>query len=153
MTTVGELCNRTVWIARADEPVLEAARRMRDQHVGCLVVVEARSDGRTPVAIVTDRDLVVRAMAARPRELERLRLADVASDRIVVAREREPIVDAVARMRAHGIRRLPVVDGSGLLQGIVTLDDLLEHLADQIGELSRLLHREQQRERDITAAT
>ena len=64
--TAGELCNRTVYIIRANESVLDAARLMRKYHVGCLVVVEERGTDRVPIALVTDRDLVVKGMAEAP---------------------------------------------------------------------------------------
>jgi len=71
MTTMGELCNRTVWIADPRESVVDAARRMRDHHVGCLVVVEDRDGGRAPIGLVTDRDLVVNVLATRSRSVTR----------------------------------------------------------------------------------
>lgn len=147
MTTLGELCNRTVTIARRDEPVLEIARVMRDHHVGCVVVVEDTARGRVPIGVLTDRDLVVRAMAGHPSELGRLRVGDVLAGRLVVGRERESIGEGLGRMRAFGVRRLPIVDADDVLQGIVTLDDTLEHLADHLGELAHLLGRERARER------
>ena len=62
--TVGELCNRAVVFAREEETVREAARRMRDMHVGDLVIVREEDGRRVPVGIVTDRDLVVGPLAA-----------------------------------------------------------------------------------------
>lgn len=147
MTTVGELCNRTVWIAHAHESVLDAAHRMREQHVGCLVVVEERDAGRVPVGVITDRDVVVRGVAEKPAELERRTVGELMTRRVVHAHEGEPVVDALSRMRAFGVRRMPVVSADEVLQGIVAVDDLLEHVADQLGAIAQLLRREQRRER------
>ena len=68
--TCGEFCNRQVVIARRDERVAEAARRLRDFHVGTLIVVAEQDGRRIPVGILTDRDLVVRA--SRSEELSGL---------------------------------------------------------------------------------
>lgn len=149
MTTLGELCNRTVSIATADEPVLAIARRMREHHVGCVVVVEDGPRGRVPIGVVTDRDLVVRVLATRAPELGRLRVDNVLEGRLVVGRERETVAEGLHRMRAFGVRRLPVVDDDDVLQGIVTLDDALEQLAEHLGELAHLLGRERAREREL----
>jgi CBS domain-containing protein len=60
---VSEICNREVVIVQRNNTILEAARLMRQHHVGDVVVVEDRSGVRVPVGIVTDRDLVVEIMA------------------------------------------------------------------------------------------
>lgn len=145
MTTIGELCGRTVWMAFPGESVLDAARRMRDQHVGCLVVVEEREGERIPIGMLTDRDIAVRVVAAG-EDSAMTYVADAMSRDLVRAREAEPLEDVVSRMRAFGVRRVPVVDRHDALQGIVSFDDLLEHLGGQLGELARLFAREQERE-------
>jgi CBS domain-containing protein len=60
----------------------------------------------------------------------------------------ERMADALEVMRARGIRRLPVIDDAGTLSGIVTADDLLAILSDQISGLAYLVSREQRRERE-----
>ncbi len=144
--TAGELCNRTVYIIQANETVLEAARLMKHFNVGCLVVVEERGDDRIPIALVTDRDLVVKALAAAPRELETMPVARVMSDTLVTAREDEWIYDVRKKMRANGIRRIPVVDAENRLQGILAFDDMVDWLAQELTDLARLVAREQPRE-------
>lgn len=144
--TAGELCNRTVYIIHPDESVLEAARLMKTHHVGCLVVVEERGDERVPVAMLTDRDLVVKGLAEAPRELARLRVAQVMSDGLVIARENERMYDVRKKMRSRGVRRIPVVDAQDRLQGIIAFDDLVDWLAQELADLARLVSREQERE-------
>ena len=73
----GELCNRTVYIIRENETVLEAARLMKKYHVGCLVVVEERGEDRVPVALVTDRDLVVKGLAEDGLSLSDIRTIEI----------------------------------------------------------------------------
>ena len=140
--TAGELCNRTVYIIHPDESILEAARLMKTHHVGCLVVVEERGDERVPVAMLTDRDLVVKGLAEAPRELARLRVAQVMSDGLVTARENERMYDVRKKMRSRGVRRIPVVDAQDRLQGIIAFDDLVDWLAQELADLARLVSRE-----------
>jgi len=138
---------RTVVIARPDEPIVAAARRMREMHVGTLVVVDESAEVRRPIGIVTDRDLLFAFAGADPREILDLRLESVMSTELVAAREREPVHEALDRMREHGVRRLPVVDDNGILVGILAHDDLVEWVGEQLGELARVVATEQRLER------
>jgi CBS domain-containing protein len=142
----GLFCNREVIICSASESVLEAARRMRDRHVGCLVVVEGRAGGRTPVGVLTDRDVLVGPVAAGLHDLDRIRVAEVMTQPAITARDGEDLVDVLQRMRAHGVRRIPVVDEDDVLQGIIAFDDALELLAGEMGDLAMLIFRERRRE-------
>jgi CBS domain-containing protein len=146
--TAGELCNRTVYIIRPDEDVLEAARLMKKYHVGCLVVVEERDTNRVPIAVVTDRDLVVKALAEAPSDLESMKVRQVMSEGVITARDTERMYDVRKKMRARGVRRIPVVDAQDRLQGIIAFDDMVEWMAQELTDLARLVSREQQREGD-----
>ena len=144
--TAGELCNRTVYIIRANESVFEAARLMKGHHVGCLVVVEERGTERVPIALITDRDLVVKGMAETPSELETMQVGQVMSEGLTTARDTEEVYDVRKKMRARGVRRIPVVDAEDRLQGIIAFDDMVEWMAQELTDLAQLVSREQQRE-------
>jgi len=143
--TVGDLCTRIVITAEPHETVVEAARRMRDRHVGTLVVV---TDGdRRPIGLVTDRDLVVSALAQSPDRIDSLEVGDVMSRDLVTALATESVDDALKRMREHGVRRLPVVSSDGLLEGLVSFDDIVEQLSEGLTTLAGLVASEQKHER------
>ena len=145
----GELCNRTVYIIRANESVLEAARLMKQYHVGCLVVVEERGEDRIPVALVTDRDLVLKGIAEAPGNLETMQVARVMSEGLVTARDTERMYDVRKKMRARGVRRIPVVDAQDRLQGIIAFDDMVEWMAQELADLAQLVSREQEHESQL----
>lgn len=147
MPTAGELCNRTVVIARRNEPVSEIAQRMLDHHVGSIVVVDETDGKRVPVGIVTDRDIVC-AIVAGSRDARNTPIEEVMSADLVKAWEDDDAADAIKRMRSYGIRRLPVVNDDEGLEGIIAFDDVLEYLSEQIDDLATLLTREQKRERE-----
>lgn len=147
---VGEACNREVVITWGDAPLLEAARLMREHHVGDIVIVEERAGERRPVGIVTDRDLVVEVLAA-DLDPSSLKVSDVLTAELVTAREEESLEDVVKRMRLHGVRRLPVVNRAGGLEGILALDDVLDLLAETLQDLASLVGKEQRREREARA--
>lgn len=149
--TAGELCNRTVYIIRANESVLEAARLMKKYHVGCLVVVEERGSDRVPIALVTDRDLVVKGMAEAPGELETMQVAQVMSEGLTMARDTEQMYDVRKKMRARGVRRMPVVDAEDRLQGIIAFDDMVEWMAQELTDLAQLVSLEQEHESELVS--
>lgn len=65
----------------------------------------------------------------------------------MTSRERESLYDVLKKMQSHGIRRLPVVNERGGLEGILTFDDVIELLSEELTGLAKLVAREQQRER------
>lgn len=138
MLDAGELCNRRVVIATPDEPILAVARRMRDQRVGCVVVVEGAPGERRPIGILTDRDIVVFAVADGGALAERTVRACM-NPNLVTARERDGLLEVTRRMRVNGVRRIPVVDERGVLQGILSVDDLFDVLAEEVEDLAALL--------------
>jgi CBS domain-containing protein len=145
--TVGEVCKHNVAVAARDETLVDAANHMRAFHVGDLVVVEERQGRRVPIGIITDRDIVVGAVAPDAGHLDTLRVGDIMSRDPVVAREHEPVESALKKMEEHGIRRLPVIDGDGALIGILTLDDALEFLTEQQIALVKTVAQGQRHER------
>lgn len=151
--SVGEICNREVVTIDRSASVQEAAVLMRNLHVGSLVVVDAQSDLPTkPIGIVTDRDLVIEVMAKSVPE-QALCIGDIIAPELLTARESDGVWETILRMRAMGVRRLPVLDGDGRLTGMLTLDDLLRFIADEMSDLARLIQREQLREQNTRPPT
>ena len=144
--TVGDICIRSVVTAHPDETVVEAAKRMRDRHVGDLLVADTQA---RPVGILTDRDIVVSAVAQSPDRLESLLVGDVMTRDLVTARAGDTLDEALKTMRARGVRRLPVVSADGRLEGLVAFDDILEVMSEELGKLVGLVAREQKREREL----
>jgi CBS domain-containing protein len=133
--SVGRICTREVHFAEPGESIRDAALRMLDRRVGCLVVLDPQ---RVPVGMLTDRDLVIRVIAAG-RDPARTTVADVMTPDPRVAPETAAIEDALAWMRHGKFRRLPVVGAEGRLVGLVAADDILDLLAEEIGELGSLV--------------
>jgi len=145
---VGEICNREVVIAEKALSVVDAAQLMRKHHVGDLVVVEEKDGRRHPVGIVTDRDIVVEVVAAEVNP-DALKVGDIMGPEVATVRESEGLFEALRYMRDKGVRRMPVVDRQGGLVGILTLDDLLSLLAEEMTELAKLVSHERQREATV----
>ncbi len=142
---IGEVCNREVVVVRSGTSVADAAQLMRAHHVGDVVVVRENGGRNEPVGIVTDRDLVVEVMA-EGLDPSTLTVGEIMGQALARVKEDTGVFEAIRYMRDSGVRRMPVVDACGGLAGIVTLDDLLELLAEELMYLSRLTQTEQDKE-------
>lgn len=135
--TVGRICQRDIDIAEPYESARAAAQRMATRSVGTLIVVDQR---RHPIGILTDRDIALRVVG-EGRELGATLISDVMTRDPRTVSELASIEDALALMRTHGVRRLPVVSPKGELVGVVTLDDILALLADEMWQMGRLIRK------------
>ena len=102
----------------ADAPIREAARKMRDNDIGVVVVEK----GGTLHGMVTDRDIVVRAVA-EGKNVETTDLESICSKDVTALSPEQSEEDAIRMMREKAVRRLPVVE-NGKVIGIVSIGDL-----------------------------
>jgi CBS domain-containing protein len=140
--TLRTICNREVVIVGKNDAVSEVAKLMRDYHVGTVVAVEEHDGRRYPVGILTDRDIVIELLA-KDVDIHSVTAGDVMSREIASANENDGIIDTIRLMRQKGIRRLPVTGDDGALVGIVTVDDLLDIIAEQLQYLAALIGKQQ----------
>jgi CBS domain-containing protein len=136
--TVKRICVKSVDYATPEESVWRAAERMHQRAVGMLVVVD--TDQR-PIGVLTDRDIVERVVAQQ-RDAGRTRVSEVMTLTPATVHEDATIESAISMMRSHSVRRLPVVDDQRQLTGIVSLDDILSLLAEELTEVGRLLEKQ-----------
>ena len=132
--TAGDICKRKVSVAYQHTSVVAAAQLMREDHVGCLVVVEDANGSRQVRGLITDRDIVM-SVVAMGLDPEPLCLEDVMSARLVTANEGDSLPELMRSMREYGVRRVPVVGANDELMGIVTLDGVLKILAHEMNLL------------------
>ncbi|PHV07575.1 histidine kinase [Janthinobacterium sp. BJB412] len=145
---IGEICTVQTVHCKRDLSVQGAALLMRNHHVGDLVVVEQPNGERVPVGIITDRDIVV-SVIALGLDPASLLVGDIMAEELMTATEDEDVYETIERMRFKGIRRVPVVNSMGGLSGIVSIDDLVEFLAEEMGELSRISSRRLANEKQL----
>lgn len=143
--TAADLCTREVVACPPSLSVDEAARLMRERHVGSLVVVERGDGGRLPAGILTDRDIVT-AVVAKDVDPKTLRVGDVMSTTVAVVRAHDTLYDVLSQMRRHGVRRIPVIDAHGVLAGLVSQDDVLSAIAGELQALASVSQRGQHQE-------
>jgi CBS domain-containing protein len=139
--SISTICNHEVITVKADATVFEAAQLMRHHHVGDVVVIKDNQGKSVPLGIVTDRDLVIEVVATE-LDCKVMTVSDIMVRHLSVVKESAGIFETIKIMTSKGVRRLPVVDEHGVLTGIVTLDDLLILLSNEMGSLSKLVTRE-----------
>jgi len=142
---IGNVCTRNPVTVPAGEPLAQVARLMSQRHVGAIIVVKQPLDRPVPAGIITDRD-VVRAQLEHHADLAMLNAERVMTREPLVLEEHLPLQEGIAQMRARGVRRAPVVDRTGALVGIVSSDDIIAAIADELAELARLIGGQPRRE-------
>jgi CBS domain-containing protein len=131
---LGKICTKPVVTASAQMTVEEAARAMRSKNVGALVVVNA---GR-PIGMLTDRDVAVEVVALG-KDPDAVRVGDVMHKKPMTIREDLGLLDATKAFAKSGVRRLPVVTKTGVLVGVIAVDDLFMLLGNEMGHLAGAL--------------
>jgi CBS domain-containing protein len=125
---VRDIMTRDVQLLAPSDTIEQAARIMRDENIGSLPV----ASGDRLVGYVTDRDLVIRALAeGRTPDLQ---IDNVMTDRILYCFEDEDVEDVALNMAHNQVRRLPVISRDKRLVGIVALGDLATKAADASAE-------------------
>lgn len=142
---IGNVCTRNPVTVPASEPLSQVARLMHDRHIGAVIVVKQPLDRPVAAGIITDRD-VLRAQVEHHADLAMLSAERVMTRDPLVLEERLPLQEGISQMRARGVRRAPVVDATGALVGIVSSDDIVAAIADELADLARLIAGQPSRE-------
>lgn len=133
--SVGAVCTRTVITVAPNESVRVAAKRMADNEVGTLVILDA---AERPIGIITDRDISVRCVA-RDLDPDKTPVVAVMTSPVMAVTEATPIEDALTRMARVKARRLVVTGRREKMVGILALDDVLELLVEEVGTIGHIL--------------
>ncbi|MDK2890460.1 MAG: hypothetical protein PWR21_1092 [Methanoculleus sp.] len=131
-------CREQVVAVSPDTPAVEVARIMGEKNVGSVVVVTG--DNR-PAGILTDRDLAIRVMAQEKNPGE-IRAEEVLTRDVITFQDSLGIYEAIQKMTDAGIRRMPIVDDAGKLIGIVTMDDIVRMLGEEMAAIAKNIEKQ-----------
>jgi CBS domain-containing protein len=132
---IADICTRNIVMADRKATLQQAATLMREHHVGALLVVANTAENLQAVGIVTDRDVVIEAVA-RGLDATQTEIGRFAEGKLAVVPGSASLDEAIAAMRSRGVRRLLVASEAGQLFGIVSLDDVFDALAHEMSELA-----------------
>jgi len=143
---IGEVCKRSVITVAKDASILEVVRKMREHHIGDVIVTECAETSEKPLGVVTDRDIVVELLAEEV-ELGKVTAGDVMSSTLVTAPHNADLFETLRFMGLKGVRRVPVLDDHGGLYGVLSVDDIMSVLTKELGFLAEIASRQIERER------
>jgi len=142
---IADLCRRDVVTIREGATLQQAAVLMCEQHVGALVVIDDDALPRV-TGIVTDRDIVLDAVG-RAGDVRDLRMQHLVKAHPISVQSRATLGEAAEIMAREGVRRLLVVDDSEMAVGLVSADDLVTGMAEELQAVARALRKNLKRER------
>ena len=148
-----EFCRDDLVCVTPETTLQQAASLMEDQGVGCLIVMDG-TEHRKPIGLVTDRDLVSKGVAL-DLKMSSATVREVMSKDLVRAAVEEDVLTAVKLMEERRVRRLLIVNQLGEVEGIVTSDDLVRAVSDELASIGRIYaeqsrHAQRNRARDFT---
>ncbi|MFA7199303.1 MAG: CBS domain-containing protein [Methanoculleus sp.] len=135
---VVKCCREQVVAVSPDTPTTDIARTMGDKNVGSVVVISGDSK---PLGILTDRDLVTRVLAQEKNPGE-VRAEEIMTRDVVTFQDSMGIYEAIQKMTDVGIRRMPIVDDGGRLIGIVTMDDIVRMLGEEMAAIAKNIEKQ-----------
>ncbi|MEJ2360196.1 MAG: CBS domain-containing protein [Gammaproteobacteria bacterium] len=139
---VSEICNRDAAIIGKLDTIPAAAACMRDFHVDYLVVVESVGGINIPVGTMTDRDIVVNLIASNI-ELDGITVGDVMATPLLLVDEQDSVINTLKRMRHQCCQHVPVVKSNGALSGILSIENIIDMLAEQFNHIGYILNQDE----------
>ncbi len=134
---IRDIIQKDVTAIEAKRSVRNAAKLMQDHHVGAVVVVDERNGGKnTPIGIITDRDIAL-SLAQDGKFDPEMSVRSVMTSNVVLCSPEDGIYETIDKMKANGIRRIPVVNKNDQLVGIIASDDLIQLLGSELSDLSQ----------------
>jgi len=132
--TIKDVARETVVTATPEESAMAVAQTMREENVGSTVVV----DDDEPVGIITDRDLALHVVSENADAAE-LTAAELMTENPFTVTEEAGVYGVLSRIADVGVRRVPIVDHDGAITGIVTLDDFVVLLTNELENVSEVI--------------
>lgn len=141
---ISDLCSKELVCVESESTILYAAQLMKRHHVGGVVVVEL-GERKKPTGILTDRDIVLGVVAENLPATTKVK--EIMSLGALTVPKGRGIADVVDKMESKGVRRVVVVDGSGVACGMVSLDDILQLVAREVTGLCSIMNRQIENEK------
>lgn len=116
----------------------DAVERMCSERVGTAIITRNVEGRPIVVGILTDRD-ILRAQLQRAAEFSQLNVEDAMTRDPLLVRSDEELGSVLVKLQARSVRRAPIVDQAGAAVGLVSVDDLLQHIAKQINGIAGII--------------
>jgi CBS domain-containing protein len=134
------MTHHVIMVSEGDS-LYEAAQLMKQKNVGAVVVVKNKDTDPTPIDMLTDRDIVIRLLA-EDASFKQMTVKQVATRDVLTVQQNHGVQETIQALTAKGVRRAPVVDTHNKLIGMVTVDDLLLVIIEELHCLSGLIKKQ-----------
>lgn len=138
---VGQLCSRPAISAPASSNLMDIATLMNERNIGAVVITKSPADRPLAVGVITDRD-IVQAQLDRTADLSAISAEQIMSRLPLEITDDTEVDEAIQSMRARGVRRAPVLAKDGALLGLVSVDDLIACVTQELIGLATVLARQ-----------
>ena len=140
-----QFCRNDVIVIEDNKAVQEAAQLMKEEDIGCVIVVannDPDSAGRKkPIGILTDRDIAINVVA-NSSDSNKVKVADIMCKAPLTINHNKDVSEAIMMLQDRGVRRAPVLDENENLCGIVTLDDMLVIMVNNLTNLANVVQKQ-----------
>lgn len=133
---IKSICTSNVVTIKKTATLTDAVKLMANNHVGSIIVVEIIGERIMPLGILTDRDIAL--TIGNSQKPGAIKVEQVMQSAPVTISENDGIYEAIFKMQEFGVKRLPVIQADGSLIGIVSKDDILKLIAEEINHLSKI---------------
>lgn len=134
--SIKSVCKTEVATIDKSATLKAVSEMMQKHHVGSLIVTEGFNGKKIPTGIITDRDIAL-ALGSTPKPQD-IRVEQIMQSQPISVKANEGIFETIVKMRKHGIKRLPVVTEDGSLYGVISADDLLTLMGEEINNLAKI---------------
>jgi CBS domain-containing protein len=138
---IEQYATRNVVMVSEEASLHEAAHLMKEENVGTIVVVKNKETDLTPRGILTDRDIVIRLLS-EDGDPKQIRVKDISTHNLLVIQQGQGVQETIKALTDKGVRRAPVVDANNKIIGIITLDDLLLLVIEELQCLAGLIKKQ-----------
>ena len=148
--SIENIIQRNIVTISSNATIHDAAKQMYEKHVGAIIVVgNKEGKKKTPMGILTDRDIAL-SFGKNGKIDPYSKLSEVMTPNVVMCTPKDDIVDIIKKMKANGVRRIPVVNERDQLLGIITADDVIKKLGNELHDLSKIINLEIEKEAYIS---
>lgn len=145
---IKDVCSKDVLTVARRDSIQDLAKLMQKRRVGSVVVVDKIPKGNTPVGIVTDRDIAM-LVAEYGNRAANLSAEEVMNRNLNSVNTKDGLFEVLRFMQRNAVNRAPVVDDSGCLVGLVSTDDALDLISNELVQISRLRRRQRSQGKSI----
>lgn len=138
---IRKIATKNVVTLTPEATVQDAAKKMREYHVGNVVIVESKNGKTVPLGILTDRDIVL-SLVAFGLDASKVLAEEIMAPLLTTAKSTDSFNHVLELMKQHGVKRIPLVNSAGALEGIVSDEDIISILAFELTNVARIKDRQ-----------